>query len=1122
MSATTAQDTLSRVAIELATIVEPLRSGVVPPNTVGFFAQLGTPLTPAEATALGAPLDTIATQTGALVDLIPDLVTALEAEDWGTVASKGLEATVDVAQIIAAFDDLATAAQGLALPDAAQLAERLVNYLLGKYLDAIQGLNDVLEFLGFLDRQDFNVDSTDPANPPYTIYSYDFGVVGEWLSDPAAKAQAIYGWGAGFDGQLLFPKLEKLLAFAGIPVIYDDTTTPRTLDVVVIEMKPTTSGVPGLAIGLKSDIGSGPVSVPLGPDATLEFDVEFDIPTGMQLVIGTDGSLTFTPPSVSTVSGAFSVKLILERNPPEPFILFGVGGGSRIEFGDFTLAALAHLTMSGSSATGDLDVSGTLNDGKVVIDATKGDGFLGKILPGTRIEADFSVVMGISTERGFYFSGSSALEVRLPVHIEIGPISIVGLTLTGGLQGGDIPMSVGADIQAKLGPIQAVVQNMGVTATLSFPPHNSGNLGAAQLDIGFKPPNGVGLSVQAGPITGGGFLSFDDIKGEYIGALELSFKGLFALKAIGIINTKMPDGTPGFALLLLVTAEFTPIQLGYGFVLIGVGGLLGLNRSLDAEALRLGVRTGGVSSVLFPPDVIGNIVQIVSDLKAFFPIVQGHFVVAPMGKLGWGTPALITLELGIILDIPAPQLTIIGVLRCILPREEAPILKLQVNFAGGIDFAQGLIWFDASLFDSSLVVFTLSGDMALRIGWGAEKIFVISVGGFHPNFHEVPSDLTGMKRMTIALLSGDNPRLTAQTYFAVTSNTVQSGARVELYAAAGSFNIYGFLGYDLLVQLLPLHFVADIEAGLALRKGSSVIAGVSVSCELSGPTPWHAKGKASLDLWLFSITVGFDETWGDPLLAIAEELVDVLGLLVAAVNDGRNWTAEMPPNAQQTVSLRQVDPPQDSLLLHPFGVLVVSQKITPLAMAIDKFGTQKPTGDTTFAITWDGGSSDTAREEFAIANFVTMSDSEKLARKSFEAMPSGLRFTSGDSATTGVSTDRDVTYEMSYVHRKVTKPGGRVGILKSLFDQLSRGGAIASNPLSVSARKAGGNGPAAIDVAQGGYQVVNVSDLSPAAPNATASTQAEAYAIHDALVRGDPSLAGNIQVMAAHELASAA
>ena len=54
-------------------------------------------------------------------------------------------------------------------------------------------------------------------------------------------------------------------------------------------------------------------------------------------------------------------------------------------------------------------------------------------------------------------------------------------------------------------------------------------------------------------------------------------------------------------------------------------------------------------------------------------------------------------------------------------------------------------------------------------------------------------------------------------------------------------------------------------------------------------------------------------------------------------------------------------------------------------MAINKFGKQKPTGDTTFSITWSGGPRTDANEEFAIANFVTMSDSEKLSRKSFEA-----------------------------------------------------------------------------------------------------------------------------------------
>jgi hypothetical protein len=1111
-----ASDTLSRVAIELSSLFEPLITDVVPPNTTVFFAELGIPLTDAQATALSTPLNAIGTNVSDLIALIQPLIAAIDAEDWSTVVEDGLEATVKVGTIISAFNDLATAAQTLTLPGAAQLADRIFNYLLGKYLDAIHGLNDVLEFVGLLGRQDFNVGSTDPAKPPYTLYNYNFGAIGDWLSNPAAKAQSLYGWGPGFDGTLLFPKLELLAAYAGLPVDYDTTTTPAHLDIVLLDITPTTSGVSGLSIGLRSDFSTGTITLPLGQDANIQINAEFDVPTGMAVVIGTDASLSFIPPTITTLSGSVGISLILKRDPPEPFILFGQAGGSRIQFDDFTLAAKADLSMSGGSATGDLDVSGTLNGGQVVIDASKGDGFLSKILPGTAINANFNVIVGVSTARGFYFSGSSTLEIRLPTHIDLGPISIDALTLTGGLQNGAIPASVGADISAQLGPISAVVQNMGVTATISFPPNNSGNLGAAQLDIGFKPPDGVGLSVSAGPIVGGGFLSINEAAGEYIGALELSFQGIFDLKAIAIINTKMPDGSKGFALLILVTAEFTPIQLGFGFVLVGVGGLLGLNRTLDTDALRQGVRTGAVTSVLFPPDIIGNIDQIVSDLKAFFPIAQDHFIVAPMGKVGWGTPPILTLELGVILDIPVPQLTIIGVLACILPDEDAPVLQLQVDFAGGIDFAKGLIWFDASLFDSNLLLFTLTGDMALRIGWGDQKILVISVGGFHPAFHEVPPDLTNLTRLTIALLSGDNPKLTAQAYFALTSNTFQSGARVELYAGAGDFNIYGYLGYDLLVQFIPFHFIADIEAGIALRKGTDVLAGVSVSCELSGPTPWHAKGDASLDLWLFSVSVGFDVTWGDPAAAAIDQLVDVLALMVTAVADGRNWTATLPANAQQTVSLRQVTPPEGELFLAPFGVLSVSQKVAPLQVTIDKFGNQTPSTDKTFAITWAGGPTDDANEEFAIANFVTMSDSERLSRKSFEQMQSGLRFSAGDASATGVSVDRDVNYQMSYVHHKVAKPIGRIGILKSLFDRFQGGGAIARNSLSVSSRKAGGNGPAAVTISPDDYQVVSVDDLTLVG-SATAGSQAAAYSAANAMVAQNPTLAGRVQVVAAHE-----
>jgi hypothetical protein len=241
------------------------------------------------------------------------------------------------------------------------------------------------------------------------------------------------------------------------------------------------------------------------------------------------------------------------------------------------------------------------------------------------------------------------------------------------------------------------------------------------------------------------------------------------------------------------------------------------------------------------------------------------------------------------------------------------------------------------------------------------------------------------------------------------------------------------------------------------------------------------------------------------------------------VKDSRNWTSTLPQNLRQTVTLRQSEPPKDALLLHPFGVLSVSQKIVPLGMAIDKFGNQRPSAETTFTITWAGTGAEPAREEFAIANFLKLSDSEKLARKSFESMSSGLRFATGDASSAGANVDLAVHYEMAYVHRKQTQPAGKWTLPKTFLDFLGGGGAVSTNKLSVAARKAGGNGPAAVAVDTGNaYQVVKVSDLSPAATSYQAASQAEAYALHAELIRQNPALAGEIQVMAAHELVDAA
>ena len=199
-------DSLGQVSIQLARLLDPLRTELTPENAQNFFAEIGITVSDPQAATLAAPLSTIVGHTEDLVALVPQIIDALSAEDFATAIEKGLQASVKVGQVIEALAALSSAAQGLGIPDAGAIAQRAFDFLLANYLDDAQGLNDALEFIGLLQREDVD------ADPPFTIHTYDFGAIGEWLSDPAAKAEALYGWGACFDGLLLVPRLERLLA----------------------------------------------------------------------------------------------------------------------------------------------------------------------------------------------------------------------------------------------------------------------------------------------------------------------------------------------------------------------------------------------------------------------------------------------------------------------------------------------------------------------------------------------------------------------------------------------------------------------------------------------------------------------------------------------------------------------------------------------------------------------------------------------------------------------------------------------------------------------------------------------------------------------------------------------
>ena len=847
--------------------------------------------------------------------------------------------------------------------------------------------------------------------------------------------------------------------------------------IVIYGLPKTTTLKPGLAV-LPYVNGSIQKDFEVAENLFFTIISNLELAGGIALTIRPEGIKIikgFKDPTVSELHGEFKLQFANRTSTNEPVILIGSSDGSNFQYRSLSLNG--GMIVEAATAP-EVFIEAQIQQGKLIVNTKDSDSFLKEILPKDGLTLDFDVSIGLSSLKGFYFSGSSGLDIQIPAHIELGPITLQGLTIVANPKDGEIPIKLGADIKTKLGPFTAIVRNMGLSATFSFPGNNSGNLGPIQLDIGFKPPSGIGLTIDAGGIKGGGILDFNPEKGEYFGAIELEFKDLFSLKAFGIINTKLPDGSKSFSLLIIVTAEFSPIQLGFGFTLNGVGGLLGVNRTTKVEVLKEGIKTNTLKSILFPEDVVANINRIVTDIKQVFPQQHDHYLICPMGKIGWGAPTIIALELGILIEIPASGFKILGVLKALLPEEENPLLKLQVNFLGIIDFENKFISFDASLFDSKILTLTLTGDMALRLGFGDKPMFMLSVGGFHPAFKEVPDDLKNMRRITISLYDGADARIIIQTYFAVTSNTAQFGAKAELYAEKGSWNIYGFVSYDVLFQFSPFKFIADFGAGVALRRHSTVIMSIHVSGQLSGPKPWDARGEASVSFFFFSVSVPFHATWGDSNTDAEKQKEDILELLRVAIADDRNWKAEIPVNNKLHVSIRSVA--ESSMAVHPFGILTFSERLVPLEIEIKKFGNKLPKDVSSFKIEVvnDKLRTEAAREQFAPANFFEMTDAQKLDRPSFEQMKSGFKITgSAQLKAPPHIAKKNVDYEFSYLGKtKKVKPD-RYKYPGLFFKANTKSAATSQSSLSHQSNRVSMNAPEKVAIREEQYVIANVSDM---------------------------------------------
>ncbi|MDX1415688.1 MAG: DUF6603 domain-containing protein, partial [Candidatus Promineifilaceae bacterium] len=711
---------------------------------------------------------------------------------------------------------------------------------------------------------------------------------------------------------------------AGILTIFAESDIEDIDMGVSLALSPVTTGNLGL------------VFIPFGTLSQVQsegaWQISFDMTAGIQaFAVGSNGMTMLAGADTATLKAGFEAIRELEEGDDSGAAIGGTKG-TRLEIASMKFSGDSLL----SSSDMDLLLAAEIKTVELIIDPANGDGFLQKILPSEGVRTDFDLNLSWSNKKGLHFGGSAGLDAEYPIQKSImGIVDVHSIYMALKTDSTRIQFIIAVSIGAQIGPVQALVARVGLDADVSFP-KNGGNLGLADLAFGFKFPTTIGLSIEAAGITGGGFLAIDPP--NYAGMLQLSYRNEIDLTAFALITTELPDGQKGFSLVIQILAEFQPIQIGLGFALTGVGGLIGINRQIDEEAMKQAFKTHALDAFLFPKNPIKDAVKIIQSIQTVMPPRDGYHVFGPMVQLYWGgSVRLVQFEVGVFIQIGGPlKIIIIGQAWSHLPQGDNPRLRINVDVFGIIDFGEERLAVNATLYDSKILTYTLDGQMAIRADWSSgEESFALSVGGFHPRFQDIPPGFPQLRRLVVAIGSG-NPRLTLSMYLAITPNTLQIGARLDLWAKKKGFTISGGASFDALFTFSPFSFLVIISIWVNIKR-SFVDLGAWLELELSGPNPLIAAGYVKFKVGWFSKKVRFRKQFGDkkpePL-----PVVSPVAALQAELENERVIRFQLPDWAAAAFIFAETA--EDKI--DPLADIKISQNAVPLNLTLERFGGGRP------------------------------------------------------------------------------------------------------------------------------------------------------------------------------------
>ena len=258
--------TFEALALEVGRAIGAAASRLGDDGVLDTFAEFGVQFPPELLSDAGvtAARGTIVTAGTRLGDQVHTLQTAIDAGNGTDMVAGAIALAGTVGQLIDAFTHLPSALQAAVpgLPGitagqvnalVADLPARLLDLLIFDAIDAVPAVGAILQVFGVAERTFVAGDHNDPTKPDFEKIELHLDRLFPAITNPVAHLQTMYQWGQpGFDATALLTVLDSALGLLGLPVLLRPASgaDPITLEAWALDLRPTSSGPPGLEVDL--------------------------------------------------------------------------------------------------------------------------------------------------------------------------------------------------------------------------------------------------------------------------------------------------------------------------------------------------------------------------------------------------------------------------------------------------------------------------------------------------------------------------------------------------------------------------------------------------------------------------------------------------------------------------------------------------------------------------------------------------------------------------------------------------------------------------------------------------------------------------------------------------------